>query len=229
MAIKAILWDLDGVIADTGEAHFRAWSKFAERYHITYSREIFNNTFGMDNHSILKRLFANTSQDLIFYELAQEKEKIFQVSMKKNIHLFPCARDLMELFRSEGLLQIIASSAPAQNIHRIVNLLGINNLIPDFISGDDLLGKPDPAIFNLAAKSLGIANKACFVIEDSPLGIQAAHAARMYCVGIASTFNSKKLSAADDVVKSLCSLKEKIQQRGLNNYFSDLSLITKKQ
>jgi beta-phosphoglucomutase len=220
----AILWDLDGVIADTAEAHFLAWSTFTKRHHIPYSRAIFQKTFGMNNQSILTLLFQKTLLKLNFDDLAQEKETIFNNSLEENVHLFPCAVELMIFFQSEGLLQIIASSAPEQNIRRIVSYLCIDHLVPDFVSGDHLSGKPHPAVFQRAAEFLDVTNEACLVIEDSPLGIQAAQAAMMYCVGVASTFKANKLSSADDVVMNLCSLQEKIHNRGFNKYICDISI-----
>jgi beta-phosphoglucomutase len=224
LGITTILWDLDGVIADTAKAHFLAWSTFAYHHHIPYSKALFQKTFGMNNRSILKLLFQQGLPDFNFKELAQEKETLFQSLLKEHISLFPCAADLMTLFQSNGLRQIIASSAPAQNIQWIISFLKIDHLVPDFVSGDHLLGKPHPVIFQRAAEFLKVSNKECIVIEDSPLGIQAARAAMMCSIGVASTFDTCALSNADDVVPNLCALKERIHNRGFSNYFSKITL-----
>ncbi len=222
MGITTILWDLDGVIADTAEAHFLAWSRFAKFHHLPYTKDIFRKTFGMNNQSILEFLFKQRKLDLSFNDLTQEKESIFLNLLEKNISIFPCAIELMTLLQSRGLRQIIASSAPAQNIQRIISLLNVDQWVPDFVSGDHLSGKPHPAIFQQAAKFLKAANEECLVIEDSPLGIQAAQTALMNSIGVASTFDATILSNADDVVLNVCSFKEKIHARGLNHYFSEI-------
>lgn len=224
MGITTILWDLDGVIADTAKAHFLAWSTFATHHHIPYSKDVFQKTFGMNNYSILKLLFQQGTPDFNFNGLAQEKENLFHNLLEDNISLFPCAVELMTLFQSNGLQQIIASSAPAQNIQWIISLLNIDHLVSDFVSGDFLLGKPHPAIFQRAAKFLKVTNEECIVIEDSPLGIQAAQAAMMCSIGVASTFDANMLSNADDVVPNLCSLREKIHDCGFSNYFCKITI-----
>ncbi len=223
MGITTILWDLDGVIADTAEAHFLAWTRFAKFHHLPYTKEIFRKTFGMNNQSILEFLFMERILDLNFTDLAKEKEFIFHNLLEENISIFPCVIELMTLFQVNRLRQIIASSAPTQNIQRIISLLDVDQLVPDFVSGDHLSGKPHPAIFQQAAKFFKVTNEECLVIEDSPLGIQAAQAAMMCSIGVASTFDATILSNADDVVLNLCSLKEKIHDRGLIHYFSEIT------
>jgi HAD superfamily hydrolase (TIGR01509 family) len=203
----AILWDLDGVVADTGEAHFAAWQKlFAERGE-TITREQFEETFGMSNTPILKRWVGEDAPAELIAELARRKEELFRQEVEGQVRILPGVRAWLEQGRERGYRQVIASSGPMANIVAIVSALDIGDYFDALVSGAFLPNsKPSPAIFLQAAGAAGATPDQSLVIEDGTVGVEAARRAGMRCVAVTTTHDADKLSAADLVVDRLDAL-----------------------
>ena len=105
-----------------------------------------------------------------------------------------------------GLKQAVASSAPQANIDALLDELGIREYFQAEAAGATLRGKPDPAVFLLAAELLGVEPANCLVIEDALAGVEAARRGGMKCVAVCTTNPAEKLEAADVVVNDLTSL-----------------------
>jgi len=206
--IQAILWDMDGVLADTGEAHFAAWQRMLGEQGLTLTREQFTQTFGMANPEILARwLGAHVPRERID-RLAARKEALFRAGVDR-VRLLPGTRQWLEWARTRGLRQAVASSGEMANVATIVAALDIGNYFDALVSGAFLpRSKPDPAVFLQAAAAVGIPPVACLVIEDGIVGIEAAHRAGMRCLALATTHPAGCLSQADWVVGSLVDLDE---------------------
>ena len=115
-------------------------------------------------------------------------------------------------FPKWGVKQAVASSAPQANIDALLDELGIRSFFQVEASGATLKGKPDPAVFLLAAQLLGVEPAHCLVIEDAVAGVEAARRARMKCIAVETTNPAEKLSGADVVLKDLSLLKIPILQ-----------------
>ncbi len=204
----AIIWDMDGVIVDTEIHHFNAWRKLLRPQGIELSEAAFKRTFGMRNEEIIKSFLGPDTPEQVIHQLAQQKEVYFRQFVRDNIVANPGAIGLIRDLSNAGFLQAVASSAPRENIELILSSLRIAQHFAVVISAEDVrLGKPDPEIFLLAAHRLGVEPSQCAVIEDSIAGIQAALAAHMRCIALASTYTPDRLTAADVVVESLEDLK----------------------
>ena len=99
----------------------------------------------------------------------------------------------------------VGSSGPPENVHLAIDRLGIARLLSATVTGRDVKrGKPDPQVFLTAAERMGVPPARCVVIEDAPVGIEAARRGGMHAIGVASTGRSvEQLHAADLVVHSL--------------------------
>jgi HAD superfamily hydrolase (TIGR01509 family) len=205
---KAIIWDMDGVLADTGEAHFRAWQMLlADRGGIT--RDQFKETFGMANPAILKRWLGDDAPPALLEKLATRKELRFRALVDECVRILPGVLDWLERGRQRGYRQVVASSGEMDNIVAVTAALGIGNYFDALLSGAFLpLSKPDPAIFLRAAAAAGATPADCLVIEDAVVGVEAAHHAGMRCLAVTTTRSAKKLAEADLVVDSLVALDE---------------------
>jgi beta-phosphoglucomutase len=201
-----VLWDMDGVIADTAEAHFQAWSRTLKEIHIAFSRNDFSRIFGMDNPTALSLLFGLRFTVMEGKEISTKKEKLFIESIPGNIRLFPCIRQWLKEFQNAGFPQLIASSAPINNINAVVDYLGIRTFFDQLVSAEGISGKPEPAVFLRAAQLSHTRPDHCLIIEDSHPGIIAARKANMKCIAVATTHASADLSDADLVLENCCSL-----------------------
>ncbi|HNR02769.1 MAG TPA: HAD family phosphatase [Anaerolineaceae bacterium] len=203
LSFKAVLWDLDGVIVDSFDGHFRAWSRLFAELGEPFTLDDFRRTFGMNNRNIFKTLLARELPEEEFWRLSQRKEAYFREDIRGNARLLPGVADWLERFDRLGLKQAIASSAPQENIDAHLDELGIRAWFAAVASGEKLRGKPDPAVFLLAAKLLGVEPSECLVIEDAVPGVAAAKSAGMRCLAVLTTNPPEKLAQADMIVKDL--------------------------
>jgi beta-phosphoglucomutase len=200
----AVIWDMDGVIVDSAQAHRRAWAQLAQETGVTFSDDYFWQTFGMRNPEIIRPIWGSDLDDRQVRALADRKEQLFRDFVRTEITALPGALDLMRGLRDAGYRQALASSAPLANIALISETLGIQPLLDAIISGEPLpRGKPAPDIFLAAAAQLGVDAAAALVIEDAPAGVQAARAAGMRCIGVSWGKENPGLAPADLVVSSL--------------------------
>ena len=199
----AVLWDMDGVLVDTAELHYQTWKQTLAGYGIPFSRQLFNESFGMNNEQTLTRILGRPPEPSFLQESSDHKEDKFRKSIPGQIELYTGVRKLLQELQSAGVRQAIASSAPQENIDALVNELNMASFFQAIVSGHLLNSKPDPATFLLAAERLGVNPQHCVVIEDALHGIEAARRAGMKCIAVATTNPVDFLSPADLVVSRI--------------------------
>ena len=201
---KAVIWDMDGVIADTGPYHYRAWRQVFQKRGVSFTGEDFRRIFGQRNDAIIRNTLGKDITPDEISAVAQEKEEGFRSIVRQNIKPLPGAIELIKRLSEGGFKMAIASSAPIENIQLVIGGLGISNCFQHFVSGRDVTeGKPSPQGFLLAARKLGMEPKSCIVVEDAVAGVAAAKRAGMYCVAVTNTHSRTSLKEADLVVDTL--------------------------
>jgi beta-phosphoglucomutase family hydrolase len=214
---KAVIWDLDGVIADTGRFHLSAWLQLAEEMGRPFNAEYFWRIFGVRNSDIIREVLAPDISAEEVEALAERKEEIFRARVKGNIRPLPGVLPLLHSLKGNGFSLALASSTPPENIKLLLSSLGIEQLFDCLVSGHDVSrGKPDPEVFLLAAKKLGVEPRCCVIIEDAIGGVRAAKAAGMKCIAVANTHTRETLAAADLIVDSL----ETVDSRDIRSLFT---------
>jgi beta-phosphoglucomutase family hydrolase len=206
MKIKGVLWDLDGVLVDTGEFHYQAWSRTLRRFHIPYSRDLFLETFGMNNWNILVRLLDRPPEQALYRQIDQQKEALFRQIIHNQVKALPGVIETLQSLDLRGISQAVASSAPLENIDALVDELGIRDCFKAIVSGSQLAGKPAPDVFLASAHAINLPAHSCLVIEDSVAGVAGARAAGMACLAVTNTNPAEALSQANYVVDSLIQL-----------------------
>ncbi len=203
-SVQALLWDLDGVIVNSGEYHYEAYRELLSGLGHEMSREdYFLRLFGRRNFDILRDVLGDRPQDEI-ERLARRKEEIFRRRAAGRVRALPGAAELLSDARREGLRQAIVSSTPRQNIAFVLGALGLTGSFEAIVGEEDVSrGKPDPEGFVVAARRLRVGPDGCVVLEDAPDGIAAGKAAGMRCIGVATTRPPERLTQADLVVDSL--------------------------
>ena len=212
-AIRAVIWDLDGVIIDSAEAHCKAWYRLAEDLGVPYSDAQFWSTFGQRNDAIIPTLAGPVSAARS-QELADRKEAYFREFVRETISPLPGAIELLSALRDAGYRQALASSTPGANIELISNVLELGRYLSALVSGESVpRGKPAPDVFLKAAVELETEPPYCLVIEDAVAGIEAARAGGMYSIAVAGERDLPGLRAADLVVRDLTEVTvERIRQ-----------------
>jgi beta-phosphoglucomutase len=204
--INTILWDMDGVLVETSEAHYRSWLLAAEHFNFPFNREIFLRHYGMNNASTLHGVLGDDISSERISEIGDYKEIRFREDMKDRMELLPGVADWLERFKKCGLRQAVASSGPSENITFSVDATGIRGYFAALVSCADGPTKPDPWVFQEAARRLKSKPEECLVIEDTPNGIKAARNAGMRVLAVTTSNLASALQSADLVVENLARL-----------------------
>lgn len=202
--VKAVIWDLDGVIADSAPYHLSAWQEIFSKRGVKFTEEDFKRSFGLRNDNIIRnRLGEGITQDEI-EAIAREKEETFRKIAGQKIKPLPGALKLIKSLENKGVRMAIASSTTIENIRLVTGTLGIADCFQSIVTGQDVTeGKPSPQLFLLAAQRLGVKPEKCVVIEDAVAGVAAAKRAGMACVAVTNTNPRQSLQEADLIVDTL--------------------------
>jgi len=201
--IKACIFDLDGVIVDTAHYHFLAWKRLADELGIAFTEhdnERLKGVSRMRSMDILLELGGISLSPHEKERLANKKNSWFVDYIERMIpeEIFPGVKPLLIGLRSRGVKVGLASSS--KNAQTIIQVLHIQHEFDAVVDGTMVTHtKPDPEIFLLAARRLGVSPQDCLVFEDAAAGVEAALAAGMRCIGIGS---ENQLNKADRVFKS---------------------------
>jgi HAD superfamily hydrolase (TIGR01509 family) len=200
---RAVLWDLDGTIADSKEFHWRAWrdALAADGVRITY--EQFLKSFGQRNDAILGAWLPGESAERI-RGLGDAKEACFrQLVAAGPLEPLPGVVEWIARLAQAGWRQGIASSAPRANVETMAGALRLDRVMGALVSAEDVKrGKPDPEVFLATAGRLGAEPARSVVVEDAAAGIEAARRGGMRSIGV----GGPEVAAADVHVSSLADL-----------------------
>lgn len=202
--LEAVLWDLDGVIADTGDYHYRAWGDIFKEKGVTFTKEDFMRHFGQRHDTIIRFALGNDIPSDEFKVITERKQQEYRRIVAGNIKPLPGVIELIKSLNNYRIKTAIASSAPLENIEIIIRGLGIEDCFQAIAWGTEVPeGKPSPQVFLLAARKLEIEPGNCVVIEDAIAGVTAAKQAGMKCVAVTNSHPGSSLKKADLVVDTL--------------------------
>lgn len=191
--LKAVIFDMDGVIINSEPLHHKAYHKMFEEVNIDVSNAFYESCTGQSTLNVCKLVKDNFNLKETPETLVAIKRKHYEYIFEndKTFDLIDGVLDLIKDYHSNDLTLVLASSASMPSIDRIFKRFDLNKYFKAKLSGADLkASKPHPEIFINAAQASGFNNKECIVIEDSTNGIAAANAANIFCIGFDSV-NSK--------------------------------------
>ena len=206
MKLEAVIWDMDGVLLDSGPSHFQARRTTLEKYNIKIHEERLRRTFGMTNQQVIQFIVDQPILKELTDRISREKDILFQNIIRDQAVFLPGVNKWMETFRQNSVRQALASSGSLGNINAVLSALDAETYFDVVVSGDDLPSKPDPFVFLKAADCLGVIPLNCLVIEDAVAGVQAAKASGMKCIAVTTTNHAEKLADADVVLDNLAEL-----------------------
>jgi len=200
-----ILFDLDGTLVDSFDAHWRSWHGMCARHGVGLTHERFVRSFGMRNDRIIGMYWAEDGHAPppadVAVRLADEKEALYREMVAEAFPAMAGGADLLERLHSAGWLLAVGTSGPPENLRVAVDGLGASRWFHAEVCGLDVAhGKPAPDIFLKAAERLGVPPARCVVVEDAVPGIEAAHAAGMPCVAICSEGHTHAELASAELV-----------------------------
>ena len=201
--IQAVIFDLDGVIVSTDELHFLAWKQLADAEGIPFTREDNERLRGvsrMESLDILLEKSTREYSDVEKEEMATHKNTIYRESLKalSPADILPGVAGVLKGLREYGIKIAIGSSS--KNAGPILVAIGLDKTFDAVVDGTHISkSKPDPEVFTLAGKQLGVPPDQCLVVEDADAGVDAGIAAGMpvLAVGSAVAHPGATLRASD--------------------------------
>jgi beta-phosphoglucomutase len=201
----AVLWDMDGVLVDSGDLHRRAWRVFLVRKGLPITDAIFKLGFGRPNEQVLPDFFGLDLTPAQLRRLSEEKEACYRdLVRQEGIETTPGVLSWLARFQEAGVQQALATSGCRPNVDLILELTGTASYFRAVVTPEDVQrGKPHPDLFLHAAELLGVLPVRCLVVEDSLHGIQAARSAGMRCLALATTHPASEIHGCDLVLPNL--------------------------
>lgn len=186
--IKAVIFDLDGVIVSTDDCHYEAWKKMADEEGIYFDKTINNRLRGVSRMEsleiVLERAIKEYSEEEKL-QLAERKNGYYKEFITKltPADILPGAMNTLDELRANGIKVAIGSSS--KNTPVILKQIGLSDYFDAVSDGNNITNsKPDPEVFLKAADMLGIPYSECMIVEDADAGIEAGKSAGMKTVSV---------------------------------------------
>ncbi len=202
-AIDAAIFDMDGVLVNNHQYHLNAWKEFCRRHGYKFDEKTFTTAyFGKNNQEIISELTGKSISTHEAELLGEEKEAIYRDIYLPFIKPVDGLIELLDYLKENGVRLAVATSAPKSNFKFIEKSLRLENRFDVVVDASMVQhGKPEPEIYLKASELLKVQPEGCLVFEDSFSGIQAATAAGMRVVAMATTHTrnelGKNLTVAD--------------------------------
>jgi len=179
--IKAVLFDMDGTVFDTERIYRECWFRAAEAVGFGEMEELLAKIFGVSERDIGTYVYKTYGADFPYERmLALRAELIADTIAREGVPLKDGVPEIFDELKSRGIKSALVTSAPAFRIRDFLERAGLNDAFAHVVSGDRvLLSKPNPDIFLLAARELGLEPSECLVAEDSHNGVLAGYRAGM--------------------------------------------------
>jgi beta-phosphoglucomutase len=202
MAIGGFIFDLDGVLTDTAEYHYRAWKRLADEEGLPFTREDNEHLRGIPRReSLMLILKGRTYPEEKIQEMMERKNNYYLefIHEIKPVDLLPGAHELLNEIRQAGLKAALGSAS--RNAPDVVQRLGIADLLDAVSHGGSVeRQKPAPDLFLHAARQLDLQPYECVVVEDAAAGIQAGQAGGFHTLGLGPR---ERVGEAEIVMDSL--------------------------
>ncbi|MFH1075026.1 MAG: HAD family phosphatase [Candidatus Firestonebacteria bacterium] len=225
MKIKVIIFDVDGLMADTEYYQCKSIAELMSSYGVKLNHSYHAKLIGVstkDNFLELKKRYNITEN---INTLLAAREKLYLKTIKASgIRAYPGLKEILEYAKKKGIKIAIGSSSVKTQINVVVPILiksiGIRTPFRRYfdaiVTGSDVKKtKPAPDIYNLVSRKLGIAPHECLVLEDSVSGVKAAKAAKMFCIAVKNRYSKNHdLNLADCIVKGLKEALKEIKKIG---------------
>lgn len=201
MAIKAVIFDMDGVIINNHEYHFKAWMEFADRHGYDLTEEIYREEFnGKTNRDIFRIMFDDPSAEEI-EAYGEEKEALYRDLYYDDLAAHTGLLEFLTSLKRNRLKIALATSAPTENVDWVLDNLQLRAEFDVIVDGSEVEnGKPDPEIYTTVCDKLEIDPRYCLVFEDSRAGIESAKAAECMVVGMATSHEAWEI---EDLVENI--------------------------
>lgn len=195
--IRALIFDMDGVLIDNSAYHAAAWQRFLSQQDGHAKDYPVTRTLGRRNADLLPEIFGRPCSEEEVARFSEQLEAIYLELYLPHMQPMPGLQAFYDSGRARGYACALATSAPAANVEVVLKTLGFEDAFAVILTEDDVRhGKPNPEIYLESAKRLGRAPAECAVFEDSLAGVTAARAAGAPCVALTTSYGRTELEGA---------------------------------
>lgn len=197
--LKALIFDMDGVLCDTMPYHLKAWARYiAETPELPDSMmEHLSRMGGKRNSELLRELLGEHLTDAEVQLWGSSKEAVYRDLIRQEVTWLPGLTEWLQQARQAGLKIGLGTSACRENVDLLLAHQDLLNYFEATVIDTDVIrGKPDPQCYLLVAERLGVSPSRCLVFEDATAGVKAARNANMRCWGVLTTETESELLAA---------------------------------
>ncbi|GKX65757.1 beta-phosphoglucomutase [Inconstantimicrobium mannanitabidum] len=195
MSIKAVIFDLDGVIVSTDDYHYRAWKAMADEKGIYFDRTINERLRGVSRMESLEIILEKANKEYTNEEknsMAEKKNNLYRELLNELTpdDILPGVMKALEELKANNIKIAIGSSS--KNTPFILEKIGLSNYFDGVADGNEIENsKPDPEVFLLAAKKVKVVPEECLVVEDADAGVEAALAGNMKVLAVGYASNNE--------------------------------------
>jgi beta-phosphoglucomutase len=199
--IKGAIFDMDGVVVDNHQFHFKAWMAFSQKYNFELNAQIYRDTFnGKTNADLFKMIFGDISAQEV-KKYADEKEGLYQKLYAEHMRAHTGLLDFLDYLKKQKIKIALGTSAPTENVDFTLDALKLRSYFEVIVDGAQVeRGKPDPQVYQLCAMKLGLDPKVCVVFEDSLAGLESGERAGCKIVGVATSHKPYELEVKTHLI-----------------------------
>lgn len=197
-----VIFDMDGVLVDSGEPHRRSWRVLAAKHGIELSDEAFAETFGMPSRDIIRKIWGENVDDDRVRAIDEEKEAVYRDLVRDDVPLSPGVRETLARLADARFVLAVGTSGPPENLDLVLEACELRHFFAATVNGFEIeRGKPAPDVFLEAAARIELPPSVCAVVEDAPVGVEAGRAAGMPVIGYTGSHAADRLrEAGADVI-----------------------------
>jgi len=192
--MNAFIFDMDGVLADNSDFHVQSWTAYSRQYGRELSADDIKRRLGFNNREYMRFVLGREPTEAEVLKSTTEKEALYRELYQPHLVVPPGLTALLEFAKREKIVCGVATSAPDDNVRFVLDGLKLRHYFKEIVDASHVKHcKPDPEIYTLAARRLGLPPSQCLVFEDAIAGIQAAKAAGMRVVAITTSYSAEIL------------------------------------
>jgi len=192
--LKAVLFDMDGTLADSIPFHQAAWVMFLKTHGILLNPEQFQAQNHGNIATMIKHFFGSELSEESLLQLGNEKEELYRDSYRKHIREIDGLTGFLSILKNQDIMVALTTMGDLANINFILDSLQIGSFFQVITSGQEVTkGKPDGEIYELTLRKMNLKSTDCLVIEDSVDGVRAARHAGIKVIGMTSSLSSDEL------------------------------------
>jgi HAD superfamily hydrolase (TIGR01509 family) len=196
-APAAVVFDMDGVLIDSGAHHRASWRALCADIGVEPPHEFWRLTIGRPAEEAVQMLLGRPMSPAEASALGRRKRAHYARLAGRGIMAIPGVAAYVAGLAQRGVPRAVATSAPRADLERLLPAIGLRGYFEVVVTAEDVrLGKPDPEVYVRAARGLGLSPCACLVFEDAPVGVQAARGAGMRVIGVTTAHTAEELLAA---------------------------------